>query len=94
MFRRVDVPVLGIVENMSYFLCPHCHERSEIFSHGGARHEAEHLGLPFLGEIPLEISIRLTSDEGKPLVYSDPENPASHLYKDMAHKIWQAVTHG
>ena len=62
MFRKVAVPVLGIVENMSYFLCPHCGERSEIFGHGGAREEAEKLGVPFLGEVPLHLDIRTTSD--------------------------------
>ena len=64
MFRKVNVPVLGIVENMSYFQCPHCGTRSDIFGHGGARHEAERLGVPFLGEIPLHMSIRTTSDSG------------------------------
>src|SRR5205807_4715592 len=64
MFQKVDVPVLGIIENMSYFLCPHCGERSDIFSHGGARREAERLGVDFLGEVPLDLAIRETSDEG------------------------------
>src|SRR5271168_2731543 len=72
MFRKVDVPVLGIVENMSYFLCPHCGGRSEIFSHGGARREAERLGCAFLGEVPLDLQIRETSDEGRPVTVSDP----------------------
>ena len=67
MFRKVDVPVLGIVENMSYFLCPHCGDRSDIFSHGGARREAERLGIEFLGEVPLDIAIRETSDDGRPI---------------------------
>ena len=75
MFRKVDVPVLGIIENMSYFLCPHCGERSEIFSHGGARREAEKLGAEFLGEMPLDIAIRETSDGGKPIVVSEPDSP-------------------
>ena len=64
MFRKVNVPVLGIVENMSYFLCPECGERSDIFGHGGARQEAERLGVPFLGEVPLHMSIRTTSNGG------------------------------
>ena len=68
MFRRVDVPVLGFIENMSYFLCPHCGERTEIFSHGGAKAEAEKLGVEFLGELPLDIAIRETSDGGNPIV--------------------------
>src|SRR5471032_1654569 len=75
MFRKVDVPVLGIIENMSYFLCPHCGERSDIFSHGGARREAEKLGTEFLGEIPLDIAIRETSDAGTPIVMSQPASP-------------------
>ena len=66
MFKKVNVPVLGIVENMSYFQCPECGTRSDIFGHGGARHEAERLGVPFLGEIPLHMSIRATSDAGNP----------------------------
>ncbi len=74
MFRRVDVPVLGIVENMSYFICPHCGGRTDIFAHGGARHEAERLGVPFLGEVPLDLDIRLTSDAGKPIVVKQPES--------------------
>ena len=73
MFRRVNVPVLGIVENMSMFICPHCGERSDIFGHGGARAEAERLGVPFLGEVPLDISIRENSDAGKPVVATAPD---------------------
>ena len=76
MFRKVDVPVLGIIENMSYFLCPHCGERSEIFSHGGARREAERLGIDFLGEVPLDIAIRETSDERPPDRRLRPREPA------------------
>ena len=76
MFRKVDVPVLGIIENMSYFLCPHCGERSEIFSHGGARREAERLGVEFLGEMPLDIAIRETSDGGRPIVRLAARQPA------------------
>ena len=75
MFRQVEVPVLGIIENMSYFLCPHCGGRSEIFSHGGARLEAERLGTEFLGEVPLDLQIRETSDSGHPITVSDPGNP-------------------
>src|SRR3546814_286588 len=78
MFRRVDVPVLGIVENMSFFLCPHCGERSEIFGYGGARHEAERLGVPFLGEVPLHLSIRLAGDAGTPIVAAEPEGSEGH----------------
>jgi len=87
MFRKVDVPVLGIVENMSYFLCPHCGERSEIFSHGGARREAEKLGADFLGEVPLHIAIRETSDEGRPIVVSEPQSPHAQIFRDMASRV-------
>ena len=72
MFRKVDVPVLGLVENMSTFICPHCGGRSDIFAHGGAKREAERLHVPFLGEVPLTLAIRETSDAGRPVVVSDP----------------------
>jgi ATP-binding protein involved in chromosome partitioning len=88
MFRKVEVPVLGIVENMSYFLCPHCGERSDIFSHGGARREAEALGVDFLGELPLDIAIRETSDSGHPIVVSDPESPHAMVYRTIAERVW------
>jgi ATP-binding protein involved in chromosome partitioning len=87
MFRKVNVPVLGIVENMSYFQCPHCGTRSDIFGHGGARHEAEKLGVPFLGEIPLHMAIRETSDAGKPVVDSEPKGPHAAIYRAIAEKI-------
>ena len=73
MFKRVNVPVLGVVENMSYFLCPSCGTRSDIFGHGGARKEAERLGVPFLGEVPLHMTIREKSDSGLPVVATEPE---------------------
>ncbi len=92
MFRKVDVPVLGIVENMSYFLCPHCGERSEIFSHGGARKEAEKLGTDFLGEVPLDIQIRETSDGGRPIVVADPASAHAKLFRAMAERIWAKVS--
>ncbi len=72
MFQKMNVPILGIIENMSYFQCPHCHERSDIFAHGGARAEAEKLGVKFLGEIPLDIQIRETSDKGLPIAFASP----------------------
>ena len=92
MFRKVDVPVLGIVENMSYFRCPHCGERSEIFSHGGARREAEKLGTEFLGEVPLHIRIRETSDEGHPIVIAEPESEHAQLFREMARRIWATLS--
>ena len=87
MFRKVNVPVLGIVENMSYFQCPHCGTKSDIFGHGGARHEAERLGVPFLGEIPLHMSIRTTSDSGTPVVDSEPDGPHAAIYRAIAAKV-------
>jgi ATP-binding protein involved in chromosome partitioning len=87
MFRKVNVPVLGIVENMSYFQCPHCGTRSDIFGHGGARHEAERLGVPFLGEIPLHMSIRVSSDSGTPVVESEPDGPHAAIYRAIGTKV-------
>jgi ATP-binding protein involved in chromosome partitioning len=92
MFRKVDVPVLGIVENMSYFTCPHCGGRTDIFSHGGARHEAEKMETPFLGEIPLDIKIRETSDAGTPIVAEHPESPHSAAYRAVAEQVWRQLT--
>jgi ATP-binding protein involved in chromosome partitioning len=91
MFRRVDVPVLGIIENMSYFCCPNCGHRSDIFSHGGARIEAAKLGVDFLGEIPLDIVIRETSDAGSPITFSDPDSPHAAVYRTIAAKVWDKV---
>lgn len=87
MFRRVEVPILGIVENMSYFVCPECGHRSDIFAHGGARHEAERLGVPFLGEIPLAMPIRETSDAGRPIVASDPDSAHAKAYLAIARQV-------
>jgi ATP-binding protein involved in chromosome partitioning len=87
MFKKVNVPVLGIVENMSYFQCPQCGTRSDIFGHGGARHEAEKLGVPFLGEIPLHMSIRTTSDAGTPVVDSEPDGPHAAIYRAIGAKV-------
>ncbi|HVH80485.1 MAG TPA: Mrp/NBP35 family ATP-binding protein [Stellaceae bacterium] len=92
MFQKVDVPVLGIIENMSYFLCPHCGERSDIFSHGGARREAERLGVEFLGEVPLDLAIRETSDEGRPVTVSDPGSPHAQLFREIAARVWAKVS--
>ena len=92
MFRKVAVPVLGIVENMSYFLCPKCGERSEIFGHGGAHEEADKLGVPFLGEIPLHLDIRTTSDSGHPIVVSKPESAHAQVYKNIAGRVWKQLS--
>ena len=87
MFKRVNVPVLGIVENMSYFLCPECGTRSDIFGHGGARHEAERHGVPFLGEVPLHMTIREKSDAGLPVVATEPEGPLAAAYHNIARGV-------
>ena len=92
MFRKVDVPVLGIVENMSLFVCPNCGHESHIFSHGGARLEAEKLGVEFLGEVPLDIEIRETSDDGRPIVVSKPDSPHAKTFVAIAERIRDKVT--
>jgi ATP-binding protein involved in chromosome partitioning len=92
MFRRVSVPVLGIVENMSYFLCPQCGARSDIFGHGGARHEAERLKVPFLGEVPLHMDIRERSDAGLPVVATEPDGAHAKIYREMAAKVRDQLT--
>jgi ATP-binding protein involved in chromosome partitioning len=94
MFNKVDVPILGLVENMSYFLCPHCGGRSEIFAHGGARHEAEAFGVPFLGEVPLAMNIREHADSGKPITVLEPDSPHSLIYKGIAEQVKAALEKG
>jgi ATP-binding protein involved in chromosome partitioning len=91
MFRRVNVPVLGIVENMSTFICPHCGERSDIFGHGGARQEAERLSVPFLGEVPLALPIRETSDAGAPVVATAPDGAHAKIFRDIAGRVREAL---
>ncbi|WP_108681737.1 iron-sulfur cluster carrier protein ApbC [Methyloceanibacter sp. wino2] len=91
MFTKVNVPVLGIVENMSTFICPHCGGRSDIFGHGGAKEEAEKLGVPFLGEVPLTMAVRETSDGGEPVVASDPDSEVSKAYRDIARTAWAEI---
>jgi ATP-binding protein involved in chromosome partitioning len=91
MFRRVNVPILGIVENMSTFICPKCGTRSDIFGHGGARHEAERLGVPFLGEVPLDMAIRENSDAGHPVVAIAPDGPLAQCYRDIAVRVRDAL---
>jgi ATP-binding protein involved in chromosome partitioning len=87
MFKRVNVPVLGIVENMSYFLCPSCGTRSDIFGYGGARKEAERQGVPFLGEVPLHMTIREKSDSGLPVVATEPDGQHAKIYREIAGKV-------
>jgi ATP-binding protein involved in chromosome partitioning len=94
MFRRVDVPVLGIVENMSYFVAPDTGKRYDIFGHGGAKAEAARLDVPFLGEVPLVMAIRETSDAGTPIVVSDPDGPHAAAYRAIATKVAAALKDG
>ncbi len=91
MFKKVEVPVLGIVENMSYFIAPDTGTRYDIFGHGGARKEAERIGVPFLGEVPLTMNIRETSDAGTPLVATEPNGIVAGIYREIATKVWQQL---
>ena len=91
MFRKVNVPVLGLIENMSYFCCPNCGHRTEIFGHGGAQREAERLGMDFLGEIPLDVVIRETSDAGHPIVAAVPEGEHARAYLAIAEKLIKTI---
>jgi ATP-binding protein involved in chromosome partitioning len=94
MFRKVEVPLLGIIENMSYFLAPDTGKRYDIFGHGGARGEADRIGVPFLGEIPLTIDIRERSDAGTPVVASDPDGASAAIYREIAAKVWSQLKAG
>jgi ATP-binding protein involved in chromosome partitioning len=94
MFRKVDVPVLGIIENMSYFACPNCGHVTHIFSHGGAREEAERLGVEFLGEVPLDMAIRETSDQGRPIVMSQPDSPHATAFLHIADRVAARILGG
>ncbi len=91
MFKKVDVPVLGIIENMSYFLCPKCGERSDIFGHGGAEQEATRLDVPFLGGVPLHMNIRELSDAGRPITATEPKSPQAAVFRELAAKTWGEV---
>jgi ATP-binding protein involved in chromosome partitioning len=94
MFKKVSVPVLGIVENMSYFICTKCGERHEVFGHGGARAEAAKLNLPFLGEVPLDMEVRVRSDSGEPIVATLPDSAHAAIYRDIARQIWAKLSSG
>jgi ATP-binding protein involved in chromosome partitioning len=94
MFQQVHVPLLGVVENMSYFLCPHCGGRTDVFGHGGARKEAEKLGVPFLGEAPLDMAIRANSDEGRPIVASLPDSGHAGAFLEIARRVAQTLEAG
>jgi ATP-binding protein involved in chromosome partitioning len=92
MFKKTEVPILGIVENMSYFIAPDTSRRYDIFGHGGARAEAERLGVPFLGEVPLDMDLRARSDSGRPLVATVPDSPHALVYRDIARQVWASLT--
>jgi len=94
MFEKVMVPVLGMIENMSSFACPHCGETTHLFGHGGARREAETLGVPFLGEVPLLLDIRTTGDAGTPIVAAAPDGPAARAYSAIAARVWESLATG
>jgi ATP-binding protein involved in chromosome partitioning len=91
MFEHTNVPVLGLVENMSYFCCPNCNHRAEIFGHGGARREAARLGVEFLGEVPLLLDIRAASDAGTPIAAADPHGAAGQAFAALAARVWEKV---
>jgi ATP-binding protein involved in chromosome partitioning len=91
MFQQVKVPVLGIIENMSYFVCDGCGKRHEIFRHGGGRKCAAEIGVPFLGEIPLDPSVAVQGDVGDPIVHSQPDSPIARAYASLAQNVKQAL---
>jgi ATP-binding protein involved in chromosome partitioning len=92
MFRAVQVPILGLVENMSYFLCPHCQERTDIFAHGGTRKAAEEYHVPFLGELPLDLKIRRGGDEGVPIVVAEPNSEYAAIFRAMCEKLVVSIS--
>ncbi len=92
MFRQLNIPILGVVENMSYFVCGHCQERTDIFGHGGGARMAEDLGIPFLGEVPIDTRVRTGGDEGQPIVTAAPDAPAARAFVDVATKVAAQVS--
>jgi ATP-binding protein involved in chromosome partitioning len=92
MFRQLNIPILGVVENMSYFMCGHCDGRTEIFGHGGGARMAEDLGIPFLGEVPIDTRVRSGGDEGTPIVGAAPESPAAQAFTSVATRIAAQVS--
>jgi ATP-binding protein involved in chromosome partitioning len=94
MFRKVSVPVLGIVENMSYYICRHCGEREEIFGHGGGKKTAGMLGVPFLGEVPIDPKVVVGGDTGEPIVASEPQSPAAAAFREIARQVVEQVESG
>ena len=92
MFEKTKVPVLGLVENMSFFCCPNCGHRSDIFGHGGARAEAKRMGADFLGEVPLLLDIRTASDAGQPIAATSPDSDAAKAYDAIAQQVWKKIS--
>jgi ATP-binding protein involved in chromosome partitioning len=92
MFERVNVPVFGIIENMSYFICSNCGHREEIFDYGGGKRTAEELGVPYLGEIPLDTKIRIGGDLGAPIVASEPDSPNAQIIRQIARQLAAQVS--
>ena len=91
MFEKVNIPILGMVENMSSFICPHCAKETPIFSKGGAQTESKEQGYPFLGSVPIELAVRLGGDEGQPVVVSAPESASAKAYKSIAAKLVEVL---
>jgi ATP-binding protein involved in chromosome partitioning len=89
MFEKVNVPVLGLIENMSYYCCPNCNHRADLFGHGGAKREADRLGVEFLGELPLKLEIRELADAGTPIVTAKPDSEEAATYRRMAARLWE-----
>src|SRR5438445_7965228 len=94
MFRKVNVPLLGIVENMSYFICRHCGEREDIFGHGGGKKTAEMLGVPFLGEVPIDPKVVIGGDTGEQIVVMDPQSAAAQAFTSIAAKVVAQIESG
>jgi ATP-binding protein involved in chromosome partitioning len=92
MFRQLSIPVLGVIENMSYFVCGHCQERTDIFGNGGGRRMAEELQIPFLGEVPIDTRVRAGGDEGRPIVAEAPDAPAAKAFLDLASRVAAQVS--
>jgi ATP-binding protein involved in chromosome partitioning len=87
MYRQLNIPILGVIENMSHFVCGHCGERTEIFGNGGGRRMAEELQIPFLGEVPIDTRVREGGDEGRPIVEAAPDSPAARAFSDVARRV-------
>ncbi|MEK6538207.1 MAG: Mrp/NBP35 family ATP-binding protein [Nitrospirota bacterium] len=92
MFRKLDVPILGVIENMSFFRCPHCGERSDIFSHGGGEAASKKLDVPFLGEVPIDLKIREGGDAGRPVLVDDSESPQSKVFMNLAEQLASGIS--